>query len=137
MRSSGAAVHDALIAYLRAAPAVAALVGSRVYDRVPQGVTFPYVALGLSRTDRFRVQGADGCSLFCEINAWTRATSGGKHDAETLRAALEDALDDAALTVSGHKFQGCWVEGGTVDRMGDGLTVRVSINLRIDTLVPI
>ncbi len=137
MRSSGPAVHDALIAYLRAAPAVAALVGARVYDRVPASVTFPYVALGLSRTDRFRVQGADGCSLFCEVAGWTRATSGGKHDAETLRAALENALDDAALTVSGHKFQGCWVEGGTVDRMGDGLTVRVSINLRIDTLVPI
>lgn len=136
MKSSGAAAHDALIAFLRAAPAVTALVGQRIYDRAPQDVAFPYVTLGLSRTDRFRVQGSDGCSLFCEITGWTRTTSGGKYEAETLRAALEDVLDDAALTVSGHRFQGCWVEGGTVDRLGDGLTVRVSINLRIDTLIP-
>jgi hypothetical protein len=76
MKSSGAAAHDALIAFLRAAPAVTALVGQRVYDRAPQDVPFPYVTLGLSRTDRFRVQGSDGCSLFCEVNGWTRTTSG-------------------------------------------------------------
>lgn len=136
MKNSAAAVHDGLIAFLRADAGVLALVGARVYDRAPQSVTFPYVALGRSRSDRFRMSGAggDGATIYCEVHVWSRAATGGKYECEAITATVANALDDAALSASGHKVCGVWVEGTTVNRMGDGLTLNGIINLRIDTL---
>lgn len=139
MRDSSAAVHDALIAFLRANASVTALVGQRTYDRPPQNVTFPYIALGKSRTDRFRVSGAngDGVTIYCEVHIWSRPTAGGKYECDAIKAAVANALDNAALVVAGHKLCGVWVEGAIVNRMGDGLTLNGIVNLRIDTLYQI
>ncbi len=141
MKDSSPAVHDALISFLRAHGDVAPLVtGSeadarpRIYDRPPQGVKFPYIALGMTRVTRFRLPGLDGCAVTCEFYCFSRATSGGKHEAETVKAAVAGALDDAKFDVEGHTLVGAFVEGTTVTREQDGLTIKGIVTARFDTV---
>lgn len=138
MRSSQAEVHDALVAALRADAGVTALVAQRTYDSVPKDATTPYVQIAASRIEAWR-PGDDGCTVFAEIHAWTRpAVSGtpvGKIGAERLSAAIVAALDNVTLTLAnGHVCEACRVYQVSVSRMGDGLTVRGQVNVRVDTI---
>lgn len=135
MRDSRPAFHNGLVTFLRAAPEARAYVAQRTYDRPPQGVAFPYVGLGRSRTDRFRYTGGrDGVTIYQEVHVWSRAGSGGAHECGQITAALADLLDDARVTIAGHTLVGLFVEATDVIRMGDGLTHQGVINLRADTL---
>lgn len=137
MRSSQAEVHNALIAAMRADAGLAALVGQKVYDSVPPNAVHPYVQLYGSRIEAWR-PGEDGCTVFAEIHVWTRpavsGTPAGKIGAERIGQAIADALDNITLTLANdHVCEACRVYQVSVTRMGDGLTVRSQVNVRVDT----
>jgi len=137
MKHNSFAVQAALIAFLRAEPRVTVLVGQRSYDAVPSSVLFPYLEFGLTRTKPFRVNGAHGSSTTLEVYVWTRPSATeviGKRQAEQITGELAEVLHGSALNISGHGMQGVFVEQSSVARMGDGLTVRGIVTLRVDTL---
>ena len=87
----GLALQGAINTTLRGASAVTTLVSTRVYDRVPQDVVFPFVQLG-------GVQGVDdghGCGdeaeeVFIDVHVWSRAV--GKVEAQTIAGVVKSIL---------------------------------------------
>lgn len=114
------ALQKALVASLRANAGVSALVGARVYDEPPQGVTFPYVRVGNVDLRPLRMSGAciDEDILF-SIEAHSRPVS-GRVEASRIAHAVRVALDDAALSVAGFTLEWCQFTTQAVTRAADG-----------------
>jgi hypothetical protein len=81
--------------------AVGALVGDRIYDRVPSNPTFPYLRLNI--TDL--VEDDDGCGKHwianVEVHVWSRAA--GRKEASLIAGPVRDALD-AITAVTGYRI---------------------------------
>lgn len=87
-------LQKAINARLRSqVPAVA----SRVYDEVPQGVTFPYIELGEFQTLDDGAQCHDAVEVFATLHAWSR--SRGQVEAKTIAGAMRAALHEAELNL--------------------------------------
>ena len=96
---SGLQVQAAVYSTLTGAAAVTALVGSRIYDHVPQGATWPYVAFGPSiGGPEIETQAGDGWEEFLTVDTWSRKR--GRVEARQIMKAVADALHDAELTLS-------------------------------------
>ena len=94
-----AAIHRAL---LKDSALLAVLGGPRVYDEPPRELTFPYVTLGEARLADLSVDGGRIEEHQLTLHAWSR--HGGHKEAHSIAAALLSALDDAPLTLSGHRL---------------------------------
>lgn len=100
-RDPSLAIQAAMIAAMRGASAVSALVGARVYDRAPQEVAFPYVSLGpMFSNPTLETISGEGWEMTAQIDVWSRAPN-GRVEAEQIAVAVGDALHDAALAISG------------------------------------
>jgi hypothetical protein len=87
----GLALQGAINTTLRAATAVTALVGTRIYDRVPQGVAFPFIQLGdVQGIDDGHDCGDAAEEVFLDVHVWSRAV--GKVEAQTITASVKAAL---------------------------------------------
>jgi hypothetical protein len=88
------AIRAGLIAH---AP-LTALVGQRVYDRVPSAAVFPYLTLDLSEM----AEDDNGCGLNWEavvrVHIWSRAT--GRAEASLISGPIRKALDAIPLTLT-------------------------------------
>jgi hypothetical protein len=94
-------VQAAVIAALRAAGPVAALVGARVYDRAPQSVVFPHVSLGpMLAAPAVETLAGEGWELSVQVDVWSRGAD-GRVEALRICRAVGDALHDVALSISG------------------------------------
>ena len=91
------ALNKALIDALAAAPAVVALVGTRVFDQVPKDATWPYVEIG----DMRAVPDGGGCAagqeIFVTLTAHSKAV--GQREARAIVGALRTALHEQALAM--------------------------------------
>lgn len=85
------ALQDAVVSALKADAAVAAIVGTRIYDGVPADAKLPYISIGPSDTapDEADCLPADMVTL--QIDIWCR-DQGKKHPARTLTRAVREAL---------------------------------------------
>lgn len=110
--SDDLALHGALHAALKASAALAALVGGRIFDEVPDADilsrSLPFVLIGDSRA-RNNAAGP-GCmpesEIDSEIVVWSRPSEGGalrgSTEAKTIVAAIRAAVgDDAPLVPDG------------------------------------
>jgi len=96
-------IRTALYGALVASPALTALVGTRIYHRVaPQAATFPVCIFHKhSGTPRWTFAGRPvqwdlwAVKGLCQGSSATRA--------EEIAAAIDDALNDAALTITGRE----------------------------------
>jgi len=83
-------LQGAVVARLKAYPAVAALVGLRVYDHIPDNPAFPYISIGpVTEVD----DSADciiGSEVTFQIDAWSREPGfvQARRIANAVRAAL-------------------------------------------------
>ena len=84
-------------------------VPARVFDHVPQdlwrtpdasGGFPPYVVIGLSTARAFDSKTEDGCDQTLTIHIWSRHR--GLKETKQIMAAIVEALDRQALSVSGH-----------------------------------
>jgi hypothetical protein len=131
MSDPSLAMQKAVVARLKATAGVTALVGQRIYDRVPQDATFPYVEIGdFQSVDDSAPPCVDGCEVFIEIQVWSRAVGQveAKQIASAVRAALNNhtpTLDDPHAAVGPIEHRDTRSVGA-----GDGLTTRMIVNFR-------
>ncbi|MGZ9812038.1 DUF3168 domain-containing protein [Pseudoroseicyclus sp. H15] len=100
------ALQKGLIAALKAAPAIAALVGARVYDEPPQAPTYPYIRLGNLDRQPLRTDGTpNAADILFALEAHSRPSAGrveGARIGEAIVALLDD--NEAALDLAGFRL---------------------------------
>ena len=123
-----AAIHDALNAD---AALTALLGGAKVYDEPPKAVAFPYATLGEARIAPFATGTESGEEHQLVLHAWSR--QGGHREAHLIAGALLHALDDAALTLDGHRLVNLRFALADIRREADGRTYHAAVRFRAVT----
>ena len=103
MSSAGLALQEAMRAALLASDAVkAALGGAYVFDEVPRGAPPAYVEFTGLDTRDWSTFGGGGLEHF--VSLVVRSNSRGRKQAQEISAAVQAVLDNAALTLAGHRL---------------------------------
>jgi hypothetical protein len=122
MASPELELQGAIVARLKADPAVAALIAGRVYDNVPQNAAFPYVTIGPVDSVGFDPDCITGFDVAQQIDCWSRSVGFPevKKIVDAVRAALHDKEDAMPLSSNDMVF----FEHRTtrINRDPDGLT---------------
>jgi hypothetical protein len=121
----------AIVTLLKNSAAVSALVGNRIYDRVPTDANgkvtarFPYISLGPDQ----EIPGNADCLRLSEftlqIDAWSREV--GFPEVKRIARAIEDALSDVELPLSDNACVYFEYDGRRVFRDPDGLTSHAAL----------
>ncbi len=98
----------AAINRLRATTAVTTLVGTRIYDRVPEdqsgnpAVAFPYISLGPSTSIPDDFDCMDGEEVTIQFDVWTSGSGEafGSVQCRKISGAIKRALHDVDLTLT-------------------------------------
>ena len=123
-----AAIHDALLANT---PLTSLLGGARVYDEPPRTPAFPYVTLGEARVQDISVADGPTQEHRLTLHAWSR--QGGHREAHDIAGALLQALDDAALTLTGYHLVNLRFAVADIAREKDGRTYHALVRFRAVT----
>lgn len=115
-------VRDAVVATLKAAPAVVALVGDRIFDRVPLNAEFPYLTIGPSWEIPDDADCLEAVEIGFRISAWSRAV--GAAEALAIANATRRALRDADLELAVNALADFEYRRGDTLRDPDGLTTQ-------------
>jgi hypothetical protein len=113
------------------APLVALLGRAAVFDDVPQGTAEPYVVLGEIATRDWSTKDGAGEEHFATLHVWSRER--GKKEAYDIIAAIDAALDGAALTLDGHTLINLATTFWTVTREKPSELYRGVVRLRAAT----
>ncbi|MET3924604.1 DUF3168 domain-containing protein [Devosia sp. 2618] len=98
----------AAINRLRATPAVTSLVGTRIYDRVPEktdgtpNVAFPYISMGPSTSIPDDFDCMDGEEITIQFDVWSSGSGEafGSVECRKITGAMKRALHDVDLTLT-------------------------------------
>lgn len=121
-------LQEAVYQRLLADAGVTALVGSDVYDALPEGdVPATYVSLG-PETVRDRSDGT-GAGALHRFQVSVVTDGAGFGQAKAVAAAINDALVGGDMTLSRGRLVGVWFERATARRSGTAGRVR-RIDLR-------
>jgi hypothetical protein len=123
-----AAIHDALS---EDGALNALLGGPKIYDEPPAGAAFPYVTLGEARIADFSAGEDDGEEHQLTLHGWSR--QGGHREAHMIAGAMLNALDDAALPLTGHRLVNLRFATADVRREADGRTYHAAVRFRAVT----
>lgn len=93
---------DALVATLKAAPAVTVLAGQRIYGVSPRLPTYPCVVV--TRSEERPVGGVAGEGTEHLLTLTCASRFGGPEEARALVAAVRAALHDARPSLSGRRL---------------------------------
>jgi hypothetical protein len=86
----GYAIQVALVTTLKATGGIGT--DDRVYDRVPDKPSFPYVTVGDDLVIGDDVECGELSEVFCRIHVWSRAQNGGFPEAKTIAGAIRARL---------------------------------------------
>lgn len=90
------ALQGAIVAALKGAAPVAAVLGDRIYDRVPTAATKPYVRVGEDQVVPDRAECFErSVEIYATLHVWSGAV--GRPEAKLAVGAIVDALDGADL----------------------------------------
>ena len=117
------AVYSVLIA---ASPAIC---GGRVYDHVPQDVSFPYVKIGESHSQPDDTICDEGTDELLTLHVWSRYR--GQKEIKEVTAAIHTALHQVDLTVTGRPYAVATISGTQSFDDPDGLTRHGVIQVKI------
>lgn len=95
-------VQAALVALLKADPALNALVGARLFDVAPQDTAFPYCEFGDALGEPFDGVAMSGWESVVTLHTWSRAA--GRGECLRVLAAINDAVHDRQLSLSSSNF---------------------------------
>jgi hypothetical protein len=94
------AVQAAIVAALKADAPLAAMVGTKIYDRVPPTVVPPYCALtGWQEIDQ-GTECMDASEVFFDVQCFSTAV--GRPECAAIAAAVKKALNRVAPAVTAH-----------------------------------
>jgi hypothetical protein len=91
-------LQGALYDRLRATGGVTALVGTRIYDRVPPSPTFPYVSFGPSQAVSDDADCITAYEVSVQIDVWSRTV--GRVEASQIADAVRRAILGADMTLT-------------------------------------
>jgi len=132
MPSASWALQQAVFAALAAdAPLVALLGAPRIFDDVPQGTDFPYLAFGQTTARDWSTGTEDGAEHTLTLSVWSQAR--GKKEAHEIMGAVRAALHDAPLALNGHRLVTLRHEFSETRREPDGDTIRGTVRFRAVT----
>ncbi|MCB5201887.1 DUF3168 domain-containing protein [Neorhizobium sp. T786] len=97
MASPSFELQVAIVTRLKAAAAVTAFVGVRVYDSVPENPTFPYITVGEGDETSDDADCVDGFEISLDIDVWSRAQ--GFPEAKKISDEIRKALKSPELTI--------------------------------------
>lgn len=127
--SAELAFRGAVNVLWRADTAVGALVGDRIYDRVPPNPTFPYITLGDVQAIDEDADWRQRYAVTLTSHAWSRAV--GQVEALRIAQAMRDAIRGATrgsgLTVSGYCIASARHRDTRTFRDPDGLTTHAVV----------
>lgn len=87
-----------IVALLKASSDLSALIGGRVYDRVPEGVQFPYVSFGPSDEVSDDAECIDGFAVSMQLDVWSRAV--GFPECRRITDAVRKALSVESIELT-------------------------------------
>lgn len=120
----GDEIQTAIFEALTASPAIA---DGRVYDDVPEGAQFPYLAIGNEQvTDDGNACG-DGWQVYADVHVWSRSV--GFPEAKALTAAAVPRLT-AIAAIAGKTLIAVSLDGTRIFRDPDGETSHGVITIR-------
>ncbi len=126
------AVQAGLYAHLTGDADLQAHLGDpmRLYDVPPADPVFPFATFGRAETTP---SDADDAVLehVVHLHAWSRY--GGRQEAKAIIAALRTSLQDATLSLDGHRLIHLRAVYADVFRLPDGRTVQGILRLRVVT----
>lgn len=122
-------LQAAIVAALRGAAAVTALVGTRVYDAVKPDAPLPYVRLGQPQVLPDRADCIDGAEVVFPVDCF--ASGPDSVSIKRVAKAVAQTLDGLAPTLTGHRVilfeheqtQYLEEEGGLVQHANAGFRV--------------
>jgi hypothetical protein len=123
-------VQQAVYAAIAASAAVDALT-TGVFDDAPAGQAYPYVTLGESTDTPDDLLTAKGNTSTITIHVWDRTPSYSR--IKQIMDAVDDALHNAALLVSGVQIVAVRREMAETMKDADGETRRGVMRYRVDT----
>lgn len=124
-------VQKAIVARLKAHTGTDALVNDRVYDRPPQGVVFPYIAVDETIAIPFDAQALRGMTLVVTLHVWSRLP--GAVECRAIMAAVNDALHWHALAIEAGTLVMCRATMRRTMGDPDGITTHGVMNFDITT----
>jgi len=100
MKSPINQLQKAIVQTLKADADVVALIGGRIYDRVPEGAEFPYISFGAIESRSFMADCLDLAEITVQLDCWSRKAGFG--ELREIAEAVRQALHDKDLTLERH-----------------------------------
>jgi len=100
--SSAAELQRAIFEALGGNAALAALVGTRIFDHAPANATFPYITFGHTSIYDWSTATESGTEQLFTLHAWSKGR--GKKEVLEIMELARQTLDDAALELEGHRL---------------------------------
>lgn len=107
-------IQKAIVAAVVADGALGALIGDRIYDRVPDSAVPPYVNFGVTFADVYDGQEFDGTEVMVMLHTWSR--DHGRVECEQIMDGLRALLHEQTLTLETKTF--------TLGRLADQRTMQ-------------
>lgn len=124
-------IQAAFVAALKAHAGVSALVGARVYDRIPEAAAVPNISIGSVSGDPFDAVGLRGQRNIFDVHAWSEKP--GAVECRQIMAQINDALHWADLTLSAGTAVRCNVISKRDTADPDGVTHHGTVTFEIIT----
>ncbi len=102
-QNASRALQKAIFEALLADTALTALLGAgKIFDDVPQGVSFPYLTIGQASTRDWSTSTEEGAEHILTLQVWSKAA--GRKTIQAIIQAVHDILHNAALTLEDHNL---------------------------------
>jgi hypothetical protein len=124
-------LQDAITARLLADQDIVDLVVDRVFDRIPNNPTFPYVSFGEIQVLPETAEGTDAAQTFVTLHVWDRFKSSAA--TKNLARLIVAALHDTDLTLPEGQVQSLMLESSRTLPDPDGLTMHAVLSFDILT----
>jgi hypothetical protein len=124
-------LRAAIEAKLKAAPALAELIGARIYDRVPKAPEYPLVTIGNIQVLPESADGVDAAESAVTIHVWDQYKRADK--AKPVGALVISALHEEQLSIVGGGAQSVLLESANYVRDPDGVTNHAVLTFSILT----
>ena len=130
MTDHESALQKAMLARLKADPALDALLAGRVFDQAPEGAETPNLVIG--RCESRPVAAAD-CGVEQRLTLTVVSRFAGMEEAKAVAAAVRACLEAAALEADGVRPATLRTVFSDVFRAGDGRRTYAVVRLRAVT----
>ena len=130
MTDHESALQKAMLARLKADPALDALLAGRVFDQAPEGAETPNLVIG--RCESRPVAAAD-CGVEQRLTLTVVSRFAGMEEAKAVAAAVRACLEAAALEADGVRTATLRTVFSDVFRAGDGRRTYAVVRLRAVT----